>query len=365
MNRRYLCVTPLALALSALTYAQSASIQPTQDGSLYLSGSGGTANGSGEYLFSGTTGGAEARRALLQFDVAGAVPAGSTITSATLTLQLNKTGGGNLQLRLHRLTQSWGEGASDAMGQEGGGTTSQPGDATWVHTFFPSSFWNNVGGDFLSSASATTTVPFSNGAKIWSSAQLTADVQHMLDNAGSNFGWTLLPPDPEQGNAKRFGSREHQTQQPVLTITYTAGPSAGVTSVGTGCVGSSGQAYTITNSGLPQLGNTSFAIPASGGPAGGPTFLFFASGTGGGLPIISPSCLTYLDLTSALAFASSGVSPIVNTTLGAAGSGSFGLPVPNNSNLLGLPFAVEAVAVDFGIPSLLVSSNALDLTFGV
>lgn len=365
MIRRSLCVAAF-LSLASLSSAQSASLEPAKDNSLYLSGTGGTSNGAGQYLFAGTTGGGSLRRALMQFDVAGSVPAGATITGATLTLQLNKTAAGNLTLGLRRLTQDWGEGASNAPGEEGGGAGSQPGDATWIHTFFNSSFWTNAGGDFSATLSASQVVPFPSGPYSWSSAQLIADVQDMLDNPGNNFGWILFPDSPQTGNAKRFGSRENPNpaQRPRLDITYTSGTPAGVNSVGTGCVGSSGQPYTITNAGLPQLGNGAFAVNASQGPAASSSFLLFASGTGPGLPIISPTCLTHLDFNSAATFLAQGASPLATIGLNASGAGSFGLPIPNNTNLLGTPFAVEAVALDFGVPSLLVASNALDLTFG-
>ena len=49
--------------------------------------------GAGTNLFSGETNDGLLRRALLRFDIAGAIPAGSTINSATLTLTVNRSGG--------------------------------------------------------------------------------------------------------------------------------------------------------------------------------------------------------------------------------------------------------------------------------
>ncbi len=90
----------------------------------------------------------------MAFDVAGNVPAGSIIQSATLTLNMSRTKVGAMTFDLHRLTFDWGEGTSNADGQEGGGDLPTANDATWIHTFYPGSFWTNAGGDFSSTTSA-------------------------------------------------------------------------------------------------------------------------------------------------------------------------------------------------------------------
>ena len=51
--------------------------------------SGSLANGAGDYFFAGETAVGSKRRALLRFDVASAIPAGSTIVSAALVLSLS------------------------------------------------------------------------------------------------------------------------------------------------------------------------------------------------------------------------------------------------------------------------------------
>src|SRR5882724_13074379 len=65
---------------------------PTQDTTIY-SESGDLGNGAGEFVFSGRTSLSSSRRALLGFDVAGNVPAGATIKSATLTLHVSQSPG--------------------------------------------------------------------------------------------------------------------------------------------------------------------------------------------------------------------------------------------------------------------------------
>ena len=51
-----------------------------RDNTLYESITGTVSNGSGPYFFVGMTTGGERRRGLIRFDVASAIPAGSTVT---------------------------------------------------------------------------------------------------------------------------------------------------------------------------------------------------------------------------------------------------------------------------------------------
>ncbi|MCP3903021.1 MAG: DNRLRE domain-containing protein, partial [Planctomycetes bacterium] len=78
-------------------------------------------NGAGDHFFCGTNNGDFARRGLIRFDVAGALPAGAEITAATLTLYMSRTTAGTTPVSLFPVTQPWGEGASDAPDAEGGG----------------------------------------------------------------------------------------------------------------------------------------------------------------------------------------------------------------------------------------------------
>ena len=74
----------------------------------------------------------------------------------------------------------WGEGLSDAPGEEGEGTQAEFADATWLHTFWPAVFWNNPGGDYDIDASATEQVD-QVGFYTWGcTPRMIADVQHWL-----------------------------------------------------------------------------------------------------------------------------------------------------------------------------------------
>lgn len=218
----------------------TASLPASQDNTLYFSATGSLSNGAGMRFFAGVNGFGLEQRGLIQFDVAAAVPPGATITAVDLVLTMEMTAGVPLNIDLRRVTQSWGEGASNAASGEGGGATSLAGDATWIHRFYPGSNWTSPGGDFSATPSATLSVG-STGVYTWTStAQMVADAQGWLDDPTSNHGWLLLSPGIISGNGKGFASRENPvaTSRPRLMVTYND-PTAGVT-YGAGCAGSGG-----------------------------------------------------------------------------------------------------------------------------
>jgi hypothetical protein len=104
------------------------------DATLYSRGVLPAANGAGEFLFVGSTNGTEPRRALVRFDVAGALPAGATIASARLVLNVDRTKAEVEPASVHRVTASWTEGtAHSSQSGQGSGTEPDSGDATWEH----------------------------------------------------------------------------------------------------------------------------------------------------------------------------------------------------------------------------------------
>ncbi len=223
MNRMLGCALVLSLVVSEALRADTVAIEASKDNTLFEQADGDLSNGSGRFIFAGRSRqpeGLQIRRALLSFDVAGSIPAGATITSATLTLEVTRSISGDLSSSLHRLGADWGEGASDANGQEGTGTAAEVGDATWIHTFSPTDEWTSPGGDFAVASSATTDVG-GTGSYSWSSAELAADAQDMLDNPGGNFGWLLRVDEATEGGAKQLASRENADGPvPVLEIEF-------------------------------------------------------------------------------------------------------------------------------------------------
>jgi len=164
----------------------------------------------------------ELRRGVLVFDIAATIPAGSTITTVSLTMNMSMTPAGTLIVELHKVLPIGGEGTSHAPMGEGDGASATPNDATWRHRFFDSVFWTTQGGDFSATVSASQSVG-GVGQYTWSSAQMVADAQSWLDNSASNFGWLVLGDKTAIATAKRFDARE-SASPPMLTIQFTPGP---------------------------------------------------------------------------------------------------------------------------------------------
>lgn len=198
-------------------------IPASKDNSLYETIDGTVSNGAGQHIFTGRTAIATLRRALIAFDVAGSVPAGSTITRATLTLHMSITISFDQPVSLHRAISDWGAAASDAPGQEGTGAPAETGDATWLHRFYNTVFWTTAGSDFEASPSAAILVD-QNGFYEWTSGAMALDVQQWLDAPASNFGWVVVGNELEDATAKRFDSSENPTTsvRPVLQVEYAA-----------------------------------------------------------------------------------------------------------------------------------------------
>lgn len=210
------------LAATAARAQTTVMINPGKDNTLYEHAAGALSNGAGKYFFAGKTGAGAIRRGLLQFDLIGFVPPTSTVIEVTLTMNMSRTITGEHDVSLHRLLSDWGEGDSAAPGEEGGGTTASPGDATWLHTFFNTSFWNAAGGDFVATPSASEPVN-ALGFYTWGSTpEMVADVQSWVDDPSANFGWILVGNESLSSSAKRFDSRQNLTpaNRPVLTVTY-------------------------------------------------------------------------------------------------------------------------------------------------
>jgi hypothetical protein len=222
-------VTTFVLAVSILAAGAARADQvilgAAHDNTLYNDPAGAVSNGSGPTMFTGTTAafGSGARRALVAFDIAAALPAGSTVISTRLILNMSQTISGDQTVTIHRVLNSWGEGVSDAGPLGGQGAASEPGDATWVHRFFNSVGWSTAGGDFVGGASASTAVG-GFGSYAWGSTPaMVADVQGWLDAPVNNHGWIVIGNEGAMATAKRFDTRENPiaSVRPQLVIEYT------------------------------------------------------------------------------------------------------------------------------------------------
>jgi len=224
--RHHLIMAGIGLWLLApRAAADLVSVVAVKDNTLYESPDGSLSNGSGSYLFTGTTVGGAIRRGLVAFDVASQIPAGSTIDQVTLRLYMSKTNAASEFVDVHRVLADWGEGASDALAEEGGGAPPEPGDATWIHTFYDTAFWSTPGGEFDPAFSGSQLI-LGNGFYSWTDPGLVADVQTWLDLPTSNFGWLLHGNEAFPTTSKRFDSRENAdpSHWPTLEIEYTPVP---------------------------------------------------------------------------------------------------------------------------------------------
>jgi hypothetical protein len=236
MRFRSVNVAVALLALTALTpvtstaKADSITLGASRDATIYQNDPN-NSNGAGFTMFAGDNGMNSPRRALLDFDIAGNVPAGSTITSVELTLVLQGVAGTDSTPRtisLHSLLADWGEGTTGA-GMGGGGTgqgfPANAGDATWSQNHFGVSAWTNAGGDFSATASASAVVSQTlDSAYTWgSTAAMVSDVQNWLDSPGSNFGWLMSGDEAGTQTFRQFYTREEANPafRPELLIDFT------------------------------------------------------------------------------------------------------------------------------------------------
>ena len=214
------------LVIPSICLAEDITITATRDTTIFSSPTN-FSNGSGDYFFAGKVedaGEGTLRRALVFFDIAGHIPAGSTILSATLTVNLSRTPDENVEhtVSLHPILADWGEGNSHASDNEGMGTMAGSGDATWTHSFFSTMEWTKSGGDFSESASASRRFGIKRSYSWNSTPAMVADVQGWLDNRDNNFGWLLKGDESETGSAKRFDSKDNNEggQKPTLTVEF-------------------------------------------------------------------------------------------------------------------------------------------------
>ncbi|MBL8750346.1 MAG: hypothetical protein JNK78_14375, partial [Planctomycetes bacterium] len=144
LDRRTTLRFALAAALAASAAAQTTTIVPCSlDTTLYENVNGDFSNALGESVFVGVTAQGLARRMLLRFDVASALPAGARVVAVRLEMNVVASGAHSpTTVHAHRILAPWGEGTSYALTGGGGqGAPSTPGDATWVHSAWPNATW--------------------------------------------------------------------------------------------------------------------------------------------------------------------------------------------------------------------------------
>ena len=219
---RLLLAWACTLAVVAPAGADTVTLFASKDNTIYENTA--LSNGAGQHFFAGRTtttqpANQRIRRGLIAFDVS-SIPAGATVQSASLTLHMSRTKSGPSNITMHRVLADWGEGTSVAGSGEGGGGTATTNDATWSFRFFNTTQWSTPGGDFNSTASATTSVN-TIGDYTWTGSGLVADVQAWV-NGTANFGWMLRGNEVSILTTKRFDSRQVVTAsfRPRLVVVF-------------------------------------------------------------------------------------------------------------------------------------------------
>lgn len=187
--------------------------------------------GAATWLAAGLTQNGNTNRALIKFDVAAALPAGSTILDIGVKVTVTRTpvaGNADSLFSLRRVLRAWNEGSNLPADSQypGLGAPAQPGDATWTHASWGTNAWTIPGGqegvDFAAAFSASTGIA-GLGDYLFEGSSLIADAQLWLDYPEQNFGWMLKTEEEESiFTARRFGSRELEDagESPQLIITY-------------------------------------------------------------------------------------------------------------------------------------------------
>jgi hypothetical protein len=207
--------------------AATTTLYPTKDNTLFQNEPG-RSNGKGVHIYAGQTGSAAGesfRRALLRFDLS-SIPGG--VTSASLQLTTTKQVAQDFSFTLHKVTNDWGEGNSNAGEPGGNGIAAQANDATWTKRFWSATNWTTSGGDFVTAASATSSVGnmLSSPVSTWSGAGVVADVNAWIASPATNFGWILRGTEENPYEAQRFASRENTSasSRPKLLVSYSSAP---------------------------------------------------------------------------------------------------------------------------------------------
>lgn len=346
-----------ALLLAVATLSGVASGQATttltsdRDNTLY--GEGGASNGAGTRMFTGfrSLDGA-LRRAVVRFDVAGAIPAGATILAVELDVTVVQTIVGAYDQELHRATSDWGEGTSFAASGQGFGAAPTAGDTTWSERMFPGTLWATPGGDFVPAASSTVAAGAQGTYTFPSTAALVADVQAWVDTPATNFGWFILGEEDLSVNfttAKAIATHEDASNAPVLRVTHTVPASA--TAYGTSCAAVA-PPLVLSAQSVPALGTTTFALSVAGGgtAVNRVDCLFSREALGSALPILG--CELWIDPAT-----------ILPVCVPFDPNGLLAIDVPNDPALEGERFAAQAAGTGPGLASI-TTSNGLELVIG-
>jgi autotransporter-associated beta strand protein len=340
INVRETAVATAAVGLMALgvSSAQAAQVEigAAQDATL-LGGTDATTNNSlaDPGIFVGTDGDGNPKRGLIEFNIAGAVPAGATITAVTLQLTVGQVAGsggggpggtsGPETISLYDESQAWGQPTNFAgattFGGTGHGAAPDPGDATWNYSFYSTTPWSVAGGNWTSSSSdlADTSVTGTLTSFTWSSAAMAADVQNWLNDPSANFGWLIKNADETDirtfrafWSAQGAAANDDPAVAPELSVSYV--PASPATAYWSGAQAGAAGLVWSTEIGSPASPGTNWSATDGGAdlhaiPGGGITNVIFGA-TGNSAGALSTSLGADFNINS-LTFTSARTNPVI------------------------------------------------------
>jgi hypothetical protein len=192
----------------------------------------GNSIGKGPAVFIGGDASGSPRRGLIDFNLAANIPAGATITDVQLTLFLAGVAGSDTTphlIDLHRITADWAHGptalgVTQIEGTDQGFPAIPPSPTWYERRYQQGQPWATPGGDFAATVSATSLIgQITGSAYTWSSAQMVADAQAMLDAPSTNQGWELLNRDEWSANSYRIfytQAWDDTALRPQLQVSY-------------------------------------------------------------------------------------------------------------------------------------------------
>jgi hypothetical protein len=236
--RRTFC-SVLLLMLSLRLEADVTFLQPAADATLIAIAPDNNL-GVAEFFNAGINGRNYENRGLFSFDLS-RIPAGSTITKASLTLEVIREPAEfstPSYFAFYRVLRPWGEGTKTHEGtpglplSPGQGSPATAGDVTWNDRFYGmSSPWAAPGGaagiDFSPLISAEVAIAglYDSPYTLTADPGLQADVQYWIDHPRENFGWMMITEAADHNTARSFASREDPLGRgPLLEVDFTPVP---------------------------------------------------------------------------------------------------------------------------------------------
>jgi hypothetical protein len=235
------CVSLFAIGVSSVRADLLANISSTGDNTLFQANN----NDLGDPgIFAGTDGGTLFKYGLMAFNIS-TIPAGATITSATLDLYIGMVAGssgsnvtdfGPLRtISLYDESQAWGASTNVASASSfnghGQGSAANPGDATWNYAAYNTTAWSTGDPANITSTStslATTSgIEGTNGAEVqWTSTALATEVQGWVNTPSTNNGLVVVNDDSTDATdflafwGAQGAANAKNGMAPVLAVTY-------------------------------------------------------------------------------------------------------------------------------------------------